>query len=379
MRLWNSRQNAENERLLSRRAALRCGALGLGWSALASMICDGPKLQAWNEPASARTKAALTGAKPRAKRMVLLFQHGGPSQIDLFDPKPGLIDYDGKPMPGGVEAFFDKNDSGKCLPSPFKFSRHGQSGLEFSELVPHLAGCADDLCMIRSMHTVVNDHEGALRHFQTGKPVVGRPTIGSWLTYAKGSANPKLPSYAVLSDPTHDQVDGVRNWSAGFLPAVYQGTPLRADGPALFDLELPAGVTPEMQREQLALLEFLNRDHQRRFPHLSELDARIANNTLAGGIREEISSALDLSHETAETQKLYGIGDDSTGTYSRRCLMARRLLEHGVPFVALFNDAIMGDPWDTHSAHNERIQKVAANVDRPSAALIQDLKRVGLL
>ena len=134
-----------------------------------------------------------------------------------------------------------------------------------------------------------------------------------------------------------------------------------------------------MRREQLALLEFLNRDHQRRFPGLSELEARIANNALAGEIRDEVTEALDLSRETAETQELYGIGNEATGTYSRRCLMARRLLEHGVPFVALFNDAILGDPWDTHFDHNNRIRKVSANVDQPSAALIQDLKRTGML
>jgi hypothetical protein len=379
MSRFSNRQELRIAEIISRRSMLQCGAMGLGWSMLANLIGHGQRLLADDAASVRNSTAAPAGTKPRAKRMVLLFQHGGPSQIDLFDPKPALVDYAGKPMPGGVEAFFDKNDSGKCLPSPFKFSKYGQSGLEFSELVPQLATCADDLCMIRSMHTVVNDHEGALRHFQTGKPIVGRPTICAWLTYAKGTPNPKLPPFVVLSDPTHDQVDGIRNWSSGFLPAVYQGTPLRADGPALFDLELPAGMTPEMQREQLALLEFLNRDHQRRFPQLSELDARIANNTLAGGIRDEITNALDLSRETEATQKLYGISDPATGTYSRRCLMARRLLEHGVPFVALFNDAIMGDPWDTHSAHNERIKKVAANVDRPSAALIQDLKRVGLL
>lgn len=360
----------------SRRSLLRSGMLGLGWSALASLLCNRP---VWATEAAGVAKPNAKVEAARARRMVLLFQHGGPSQIDLFDPKPELIKHAGQPMPGGVEAFFDKQDSSKCSPSPFKFARHGQSGMEFSELLPRLAGCADDLCMIRSLHTLVNDHEGALRHFQTGKPRIGRPTMGSWLTYALGTPNPKLPPYVVLSDPNHDQVDGIRNWSSGFLPAIYQGTPLRADGPALFDLALPDGVNDEMQREQLALLEFLNRDHQRRFAHLSELDARIANNTLAGGIRDEISRALDLSQETAETQQLYGIGNPATGTYSRRCLMAPRLLEHGVPFVAVFNDAINGDPWDTHSEHNVRIRKVSDNVDQPSAALIQDLKRRGLL
>ncbi|MDB5386559.1 MAG: hypothetical protein JWM11_2205 [Planctomycetaceae bacterium] len=367
------------ERQISRRALLRCGTASVGWAALANLIGSAQNVQAEPETTDNSQKSRFSSGTRHAKRMVLLFQHGGPSQIDLFDPKPVLNEYAGKPMPGGVEAFFDKNDSGKCLPSPFKFARHGQSGMEFSELLPHLAGCADDLCMIRSLHTVVNDHEGALRHFQTGKPRIGRPSIGSWLTYAQSTPNPKLPPYVVLSDPTHDQVDGIRNWSSGFLPAIYQGTPLRADGPALFDLDLPTGTTREMQREQLELLEFLNRDHQQKFKNLSELDARIANNALAGGIRDEITNALDLSRETPETQKLYGMGNEATGTYSRRCLMARRLLEHGVPFVAVFNDAIMGDPWDTHSAHNERIRKVSKNVDQPSAALIHDLKRTGLL
>jgi Protein of unknown function (DUF1501) len=352
------------DRPLSRRVLLQSGLFGLGGLLTARALAVG------------RQQPHTT---PKAKRMVLMFQHGGPSQIDLFDPKPLLEKHAGQPLPGGVEAFFDKKDSGKLLPSPFQFDRHGQSGLEFSELVPHLAGCADDLCMIRSLHTLVNDHEGAIRHFQTGKPQIGRPTVGAWLTYALGTLNDKLPSHVVLSDPNQDQLDGIRNWSSGFLPAIYQGTPLRPDGPALFDLELPAGVTPEMQRVQLSLLDQFNRQHQRRYPGLSELDARIANYAMAGQIRDEITTALDLSQETAETQALYGIGNPATGTYSRRCLMARRLLEHGVPYVALFNDVITGDPWDTHFNHNDRIRKVAANVDQPAAALIQDLKRTGLL
>jgi Protein of unknown function (DUF1501) len=365
---------------------LRRGALSAGWLSLANLICGAG--------ASNSAQAALPTAgrrtvrdvhvrpphfAPRAQRMLLLFQHGGPSQIDLFDPKPALEKYAGKPVPGGVDAFFDKQDSSLCAPSPFKFARHGQSGMEFSELLPGLAACADDLCQIRSLHTLVNDHEGALRHFQTGKPRVGRPTMGSWITYALGTPNQNLPPYVVLSDPAYDQVDGIRNWSSGFLPAVFQGTPLRCDGPALFDLALPAGVTAEMQRNQLALLEGLDREHQRRFAHLSELDARIAHNALAGNIRDEVTEAMDVSRETAATRQLYGMNDAATGTYSRRCLMARRLLERGVRFVAVFNDNIMGDPWDTHTDHNARIRKVCQNVDRPSAALFRDLKRLGLL
>ena len=371
----NTSALTHQDRVLSRRSLLQAGSAGIGWAGLAQLITQGRSVQAGAGESPSRVPATM----PKAKRLVLMFQHGGPSQIDLFDPKPALEKNAGQPIPGGVEAFFDKKDSGKCLPSPFRFSRHGESGMEFSELLPRMAECADDFCMVRSLHTVVNDHEGALRHFQTGKPQIGRPTIGSWLTYALGTPNPNLPSYVVLSDPSGDQLDGMRNWSSGFLPALYQGTPLRSDGPPLFDLTLPAGVTEEMQREQLSLLETLNRRHQKRFSHLSELDARIANNTLAGNVRDEVVNALDLSKETAQTQELYGMNIPATGTYSRRCLMARRLLEHGAPVVALFNDTILGDPWDTHFDLNKRIKQIADNVDQPTAALMTDLKRTGLL
>ncbi len=367
--------------LLSRRELLRRGALGAGWMGLANLICgDQPALAGTSVPGR-DVSVRATHFSPRAQRMVLLFQHGGPSQIDLFDPKPALEKQAGKPLPGGVEAFFDKQDSSLCTPSPFKFAKHGDCGMEFSELLPHLAQCADDVCQIRSLHTLVNDHEGALRHFQTGKPRLGRPTIGSWISFALGTPNQNLPPYVVLSSPSTDQVDGIRNWSSGFLPAIYQGTPLRCDGPGLFDLALPAAVSEEMQRHQLALLDGLNRQHQRRYAHLTELDARIANNALAGNIGDEVTSAMDLARETAATHAAYGMNNPATGTYGRRCLMARRLLESGVRFVALFNDAtkVSGDPWDTHSNHNQGTRLVAGNVDQPSAALIQDLKRTGLL
>ena len=304
----NTSALTHQDRVLSRRSLLQAGAAGIGWAGLAQLITQGRSVQAGAGESPSRVPATM----PKAKRLVLMFQHGGPSQIDLFDPKPALEKNAGQPIPGGVEAFFDKKDSGKCLPSPFRFSRHGESGMEFSELLPRMAECADDFCMVRSLHTVVNDHEGALRHFQTGKPQIGRPTIGSWLTYALGTPNPNLPAYVVLSDPSGDQLDGMRNWSSGFLPALYQGTPLRSDGTPLFDLTLPMGVTEEMQREQLSLLESLNRRHQKRFSHLSELDARIANNTLAGNVRDEVVNALDLSKETAQTQEMYGMNHPAT-------------------------------------------------------------------
>jgi hypothetical protein len=260
--------------------------------------------------------------------------------LDLFDPKPELEKFAGKPVPGGVEAFFDKQDSGKCMPSPFKFARHGECGMQFSELLPHLASCADSLCQIRSIHTDFNDHEGALRLFQTGKGRVGRPTLGAWVTYGLGTENQNLPAYVVLSDPNGDQVDGTKNWSSGWLPALYQGTPLRAKGTPLFNLALPRGVNRSMRDAELGLLAALNEEHRGRYPHFSELEARIKNYELAATIQTAVTEALDTSRESAETKQLYGCDRKPTDFYGTRCLMARRLLERGVRFVSVFNDRI---------------------------------------
>ncbi|MBL8848434.1 MAG: DUF1501 domain-containing protein, partial [Planctomycetaceae bacterium] len=318
--------------------------------------------------------------RPRAQRVVLLFQHGGPSHLDLFDPKPELEKYAGQPFPGGgVEAFFNKEDSGKCLPSPFRFGRHGESGMAFSELLPNLATCADDLCQVRSLHTEFSDHEGAIRLFQTGKGRVGRPSLGSWINYALGTENQRLPGHVALADPTGYQLDGIKNWTSGWLPAIYQGTPLRAEGTPLFNLDVPSGMTAATRRAQLDLLTAFNADHRDRFPHLSELDARIANLDLAASIKDAVLEGMDVSGETAATQTLYGMDNDATKRYGARCLIARRLLERGVRYVAVFNDLIMGDPWDTHFKHNERTRTIATNIDRPTAGLVADLKQRGLL
>jgi hypothetical protein len=199
------------------------------------------------------------------------------------------------------------------------------------------------------------------------------------VTYALGSENQDLPPYVVLSDPKGYQVDGMRNWSSGWLPARYQGTPLRTSGPALFDLAPPTGMTARRRRSQLDLLSSLNEEHRARFPQVSDLSARMANYELAASIGDAVTSALDLSREAKETRELYGLENEPAAPYGRRCLMARRLLERGVRFVTVFNDQILGDPWDTHFDHNQRIKTVSWNVDRPCAALIHDLKRRGML
>jgi Protein of unknown function (DUF1501) len=314
-------------------------------------------------------------ANARAKSVICLFQHGGPSQMDLFDPKPALTKHHGKPYPGTLEIHFDKQ-AGKLLASPFKFQPHGQSGTVLSELVPHMAGIADDITLVRSMTTESVDHESALRLIHTGKVLAGRPTWGSWVVYALGTENQNLPAYVVLSDPGGLPVDGVRNWSSGWLPAVYQGTPFRSGPAPVLNLKTPPGVTAEARDYQLRFLNELNRAHLSRHPGNTELEARIANFETAAAMQTAVPEALDLSRESAATRRMYGLDNPVTHEYASRCLIARRLVERGVRFVQLF---LSGQPWDTHSKNAETLKSLCARMDQPSAALVRDLKQRGLL
>lgn len=312
----------------------------------------------------------------KAKRVICLFQHGGPSQVDLFDPKPELQKWHGKPYPGGeIEVHFDKQ-KGNVLGSPFSFAKHGECGMELCEHLPHIAGIADDICLIRSMTTESVDHEAALRLIHTGKFLAGMPVWGSWILYALGSANENLPAYVVLADPGGLPVDGEKNWSSGFLPALYQGTPFRSSSSPVFNLTTPAGIGPSARRNQLRLLDEFNRGHLARHPESSELAARIANYETAARMQLSVPEAIDLSGETEETRRLYGLDNPASEEYGKRCLMARRLVERGVRFVQIFMN---GQPWDTHSKNAESLKGLCARTDQPSAALVTDLKRRGLL
>jgi hypothetical protein len=313
--------------------------------------------------------------KAQARSMICLFQHGGPSQMDLFDPKGELIKHQGKPFPGQLEIHFDKQ-AGKLLASPFKFQPRGQSGMVVSELVPHLSGIVDDLTLVRSMTTESVDHETALRLIHTGKILAGRPTLGSWVVYALGSENQSLPAYVVLSDPGGLPVDGVRNWSSGWLPAINQGTPFRAGDSPVLNLNRPSVVTAEARAHQLRFLDELNHAHEKRHPGNSELEARIANYEIAAAMQTAVPEALDLSYESAATRRMYGLDNPVTREYGTRCLIARRLVERGVRFVQLF---MSGQPWDTHNKNAQTLKSLCARTDQPSAALVKDLKQRGLL
>jgi hypothetical protein len=245
-----------------------------------------------------------------------------------------------------------------------------------SELVPHLSQVVDNLTLIRSMTTDSVDHETALRLIHTGKILAGRPAWGSWVVYSLGTENQNLPAYVVLSDPGGLPVDGVRNWSSGWLPAVHQGTPFRSGDAPVLHLRRPTGVTSEARDNQLRFLNELNRAHLTRHAGNTELEAQIANFEIAASMQTAVPEVLDLSQESASIRRMYGLDNPVTQEYGTRCLIARRLIERGVRFVQLF---LSGQPWDTHNKNADTLKSLCARTDQPSAALVRDLKQRGLL
>jgi hypothetical protein len=311
---------------------------------------------------------------PKARAVIQLFMHGGPSHVDLLDPKPMLAKFDGKAPP--VEIADDEKITGNLLQSPFRFHKHGQSGLEFSETLPHIARHADDIAVIRSMFTLHRNHEQALWMMHTGLIVSGRPSIGAWAAYGLGSENQNLPAYVVLPDPSGLPVDGIRNWSSGWMPPVFQGTPFRSEGMPVLNLKPRIARTADVEKGRLDLLAELNAEHKGRHPDELELDARIASFELAARMQLSATDALDITRETVEVQKLYGLDIARTRPYGLRCLLARRLVERGVRFVQLF---MAGQPWDTHADNAARTRNCCELTDLPIAGLLTDLKRRGLL
>ncbi|HVY71053.1 MAG TPA: DUF1501 domain-containing protein [Verrucomicrobiae bacterium] len=312
----------------------------------------------------------------RAKAMISLFMHGGPSHVDLFDPKPELSRRSGEDYQGQITYSFVDRASKKLFGSPWKFQKRGQSGIEVSELLPHFAEIVDDVCLIRSMHTDINGHEPSIWSMQTGKAQPGRPVLGSWVTYGLGTLSQDLPAYVVLTDPKGLPVDGVRNWSNGWMPPLFQGTVARPTEPRIANLDPPPLLKGALQEQNLAFLAELNRDHLARHPGESDLEARIASYELAARMQTAAKEALDLSGESEATRKLYGLDNEVTRDYGTRCLIARRLVERGVRFVQLF---INGQIWDNHESIKSGLADCCKRTDQPSAALVKDLKARGLL
>ena len=303
--------------------------------------------------------------------------NGGPTQMDLFDPKPELDKHHGEKYSDKIagEIEFVQN-AGAIMRSPFKFAQHGQCGARVSDAMPHLATAVDDIAFIRSMHTTNITHEPAVYLIQSGKITPGRPTLGSWVIYGLGSENQNLPAYVVLDDPLGLPVNGVENWQAGFLPPMFQGTRFRSTGSPVLNLKPDAERPATVVKAESELLAKLDSLHKRRRPSQPTLDARIASYELAARMQLEATDALDISQEPRAIQEMYGIGREPTDSYGRRCLIARRLVERGVRFVQLYINLHI---WDKHNNIATDLKAACDRTDQPIAALLRDLKQRGLL
>jgi hypothetical protein len=322
--------------------------------------------------------------KPRATAVISLFMSGGVSHVDTFDPKSALTKYAGQPLDGKVtgDVIVRQGHPGPLMPSPFQFKKYGQSGIEVSEIFPNIAAHVDDIAFLRSVYGQSNDHVQATYEMQMGQTRMGFPSLGSWVTYGLGSESSSLPAYVVIHDARGGPIGGVTDWSSGFLPASYQGTLFRATGDPIVDLKPPSSVSPEQQRARLDLLAKLNELDMQQYPGNSDLAARISAYELAFRMQGCAPEALDVTRESEATRKLYGLDDKMTEPFGRQCLMARRLVEHGVRFVQLFHGGMGNqnvDTWDAHGDVKSNHSQHAAESDRPIAGLLTDLKARGLL
>ncbi len=360
---------------LSRRTLLQQSAGGFGGLALSAMLAEQGLLAAAPNPLAAKK----THFAPRAKRVIFLFMKGGPSHVDTFDPKPLLQRDDGKPYPFKMPRVTFA-ETGKLLKSPWKFRQYGQSGLPVSELFPHVAQCADELCVVRSLHGTNPAHGGALLKLHTGSDTQVRPSMGSWVVYGLGTENEDLPGFITIC-PTLAH-GGVNNWGAAFLPAWTQGTPIgNASIPssqAMVKHIRNKRLNESMQRRQLDFLAEANHEHLNLTGPDLMLEGRINSFELAFRMQGTMPEVQDISAETAATQKLYGLDNPVTSNFGRQCLMARRFLERGVRFVQVtHSDSEV--QWDQHGNLYKGHSKNAAEVDKPIAGLLKDLRSRGLL
>ena len=356
----------------TRRALLLNSGLGLGWIGLQSLF-------AADSPSSSALTAKVPHFAPRAKRLIFLFMHGGPSSVDTFDPKPRLAMDHGKPLPMKRELTFGADSVGGLMESPWKFTQHGESGLPVSELFPHVAKRADDLCVVRSMVGDGVDHGAALLQMHTGMFSFKRPSMGSWMLYGLGTENANLPGYLTIK-PTLGH-GGANNWSSSFLPGEYQGTRVGHKGLAVEEIRKDPvpwltrdDISTEDQRLELDMLQAMNRRHAAATDHDPALEARIEALELAFRMQTEAPEAFEVEKESEATKKLYGMDEEVTRDFAWQCLLARRLSERGVRVVQCTNSY-----WDQHSQLVEKHTELAAQVDKPIAGLLADLEGRGLL
>jgi hypothetical protein len=364
---------------VSRRNLLRSVGTGFGMLALSALLNEEAPADVSETDEISDLEERRVHHPARAKRCIFLFLPGGPSQIDTFDPKPLVTRDNGKPLPF-ARPKLELNKTGNLLASPWKFSLHGQSGIEVSELLPHLAGRIDDMCIIRSMVADNINHTGAALQMNTGEQTFARPSLGSWLTYGLGTENHNLPGFVVICPKTVFQ--GSQLWSTAFLPATYQGTWIRDLDNPISNLRDP-GSNLARQRNKLDLIRHLNEIHERERVIDDQLEARIASFELAYRMQRHAPEVLAIDDETPATKKLYGLDKPNTEMFGKQCLMARRLVESGVRFVQVYDSPPVmtsgGSRWDQHSNLIRDLPLRCADVDRPIAGLLADLKGRGLL
>jgi len=359
---------------VSRRALLQHAACGFGYLAFAGLASEAAASE--RNPLSAR----LPHFPARAKRVIFMFMHGGPSQVDTFDYKPTLKQYSGQPAPF-VKASDDDSPRKKKIPllreTPWKFAQHGQSGRWVSELLPHVAGHVDELCMINRMHTEGRAHGEATLRLHTGTANFVRPSLGAWVTYGLGTENSNLPGFITIAPPRAH--GGVQNYSSAFLPAIYQGTAIGTADVPVKDASIPFlandKLSPALQRQQLDLIQQLNQSHLRRSADDAQIEGMVQAYELGFRMQSVAPAVLELARETEATLKMYGIGTPETDDFGRQCLLARRFAESGVRFIQISTAYL----WDQHEKLVSGHEKIAKAVDLPISGLLTDLKARGLL
>ncbi len=362
--------------LEARRRFLRDCTGGLGVAALTQLLAqDG--LQAETGLVDPAAVASSATVRPLAKRVIFIFMAGGPSQMDLFDPKPLTAKLHGQPVPTSFLTDLDDpliKGSARVWASPRTFTKHGQCGMDFSDYLPHLATHADDLCMLRAVHTDVSNHHPAQLLMNCGTILFGHPSMGAWLTYGLGSDADDLPGFVVLLSNSGHGVDGGTSlWTNGFLPAKHRGVTFRSQGTPILHLSNPEGLSREAQRARLDAVRALNKE---RFSATgdTEIASRIASYELAFRMQMAAPELVDFSRETPSTLRMYGLNNERTRWFGSNCLLARRMAERGVRFIQLYHST-----WDDHSNLNRNLKTNCDMTDRPAAALLRDLKQRGLL
>lgn len=358
----------------TRRGFFRDAGIGLGTAALANLLAASAS-GAESLPAANPLAPKKPPFEPKAKNVIFMFQEGAPSQIDLYDPKPMLQKWHGKPLPASMTKdlnfVFIKPDA-KVLGSAREFKPFGKSGIEFSDYIPHIASCADDICLIRSTYTDAFNHHPGQSLLMTGSTQFGRPTIGAWVSYGLGTESKDLPAFVVLSSGRGTS-GGSMNWSSGFLPSTYGGVVFRNTGDPILYLPNPPGVTRETQRARLDAIVTLNEERYRETGDLA-IASRIHSYELAFRMQMAAPDLLDFSTESQATLDMYGVNKEPTSPYATNCLLARRMVERGVRVVMLAHAS-----WDDHQELNKKLKKNCDMTDRPAAALVKDLKQRGLL